>query len=176
MNKTIISILLIIGLVSMIGAAAAYNAGIYTADDSERAPAPLMLKPGETVILTYHAEALDPAALGVSLPYWTNVAVLSDGSLGELSSDITVTTPVYFTPTTIPNYSDIGLITITLDSNAPVGAFYQIGIGAGTQGISIDAGSASRNVSSIPEFPTVALPIATIVGLMFIISSRKKKE
>jgi hypothetical protein len=37
-----------------------------------------------------------------------------------------------------------------------------------------DFGSASS--SFIPEFPSVALPIATILGLMFIISTRKKKK
>jgi hypothetical protein len=37
-----------------------------------------------------------------------------------------------------------------------------------------DFGSASS--SFIPEFPTIALPIATILGLMFIISTRKKEE
>lgn len=29
---------------------------------------------------------------------------------------------------------------------------------------------------SIPEFPTIALPIAAILGLMFILQSRRKKE
>ena len=45
-----------------------------------------------------------------------------------------------------------------------------IGQGAATIGSSNTPGTA------IPEFPTVALPIAAILGLMFIISSRKKKE
>lgn len=38
-----------------------------------------------------------------------------------------------------------------------------------------DKAGVSRGVD-IPEFPTVALPIAAILGLMFIISSRKKEE
>ena len=33
-----------------------------------------------------------------------------------------------------------------------------------------------EGLSAIPEFPTIALPIAAVLGLMFIISSRKKKE
>lgn len=37
----------------------------------------------------------------------------------------------------------------------------------------IELGSASRNVNSIPEFPTVALPIASVLGLVYMV--RKKK-
>lgn len=46
----------------------------------------------------------------------------------------------------------------------------------GTSGTQTRQSSIQTGINAIPEFPTVALPIAAILGLMFIISSRKKKE
>ena len=34
----------------------------------------------------------------------------------------------------------------------------------------------SHNITQVPEFSTIALPIAAIIGIMFILQSRRKKE
>ncbi|MCL7476367.1 MAG: PEF-CTERM sorting domain-containing protein [Methanosarcinales archaeon] len=175
MNKLIISALLVFGLVGMIGTAAAdpYDALLYNALGTAPAVTPIDLQPGASITLSYHAEKVANKSIGDSIPYWYNVTVISDGSLGELNTDIAVSTPTYFIPTAA-TYTDVGVITIT--NNGPIGAVYNVEIGASGGIVSFDTGSASRPINSIPEFPTVALPIAAIIGLMFIISSRKKEE
>ena len=175
MNKMIISILLMVGLVGMIGTAAAdpYDALLYNAAGTAPAVTPINLLPGQTIILSYHAEKVAVQSIGDDIPYWNKVTVVSDGSLGELKTDITVVTPVNFTPTAAI-CTDVGVITIT--NNGPIGAVYNVEIGATGGVVYFETGSASRPTNSIPEFPTVALPIAAILGLMFIISSKKKKE
>ena len=175
MNKLIISTLLIFGLVGMIGTAAAdpYDALLYNAAGTAAAVTPINLQPGQSITLSYHAENVAAASIGDDIPYWNIVTVVSDGSLGELITDITVVTPVNFTPTAA-TYTDVGVITIT--NNGPIGAVYNVEIGATGGVVNFDTGSASRPTNSIPEFPIIALPIAAVLGLMFIISSRKKDE
>lgn len=51
--------------------------------------------------------------------------------------------------------------------------FYVDGVSSGN---SVVTGKSTTIAYGIPEFPLIALPIATVLGLMFIISSRKKKE
>lgn len=64
-------------------------------------------------------------------------------------------------------------------NGAPEGATYKVNIGStrqvGTGEISKEfvLTSASTTVSNIPEFPTVALPVAAILGLVFIFGRKK---
>ena len=39
-----------------------------------------------------------------------------------------------------------------------------------------EIGGSSTTLNPIPEFPLIALPVAAVIGLMFIIRSRKKEE
>ena len=69
----------------------------------------------------------------------------------------------------------VDYIDISISSIGPDGLSYSISIDDDNVVTQEFAGE-SPNLKNIPEFPTVALPIAAILGLMFIISSRKKKE
>ena len=68
-------------------------------------------------------------------------------------------------------------VVIKNDKGAPNGEYLIIfkNVDGDTQRVSTTA-YVEVSLTGIPEFPTIALPIAAILGLMFIISSRKKKE
>ena len=173
MNKLIISALLIVCLVGMIGTAAAepYNLRIYNAAGTAPAANPLGLVPGNSIVLSLYMETM----VNDSDTFLINPAVITAWNGGN-PADVTVTyTTGVLTPNGSDPYTQVGEVNITLSPTALVGAGYNIQIRANGS-LPMDIGLASRNVDSIPEFPTVALPIATILGLMFIISSRKKKE
>ncbi len=89
-----------------------------------------------------------------------------------MKGDISVTfSHPSFTPADITD-TDIGVITITNTAGIE-GASYLITISAGATGVEF-GGAASRHVDSIPEFPTVALPVAAILGLVFIFGRKKE--
>ena len=70
------------------------------------------------------------------------------------------------------SFTDVGAITLT--NNGPAGASYLVTIKAGSE-TSIDFGAASRTVNSnIPEFPTVAAPVAAVLGLLFVFGRKKE--
>ncbi len=172
MNKLIISALLIFGLVGMIGTAAAepYNLRIYNAAGTAPADNPLDLQPGDSIVLSLYMEKMvnDSDTFPIT-PTVTSIA-------GSNPADVTVTLATgVLTPAGSDPYIQVGEVTISLSASAPIGDQYNIEIDAPGAN-PLDIGVASRNVNSIPEFPTIALPIAGILGLMFIISSRKKKE
>ena len=65
------------------------------------------------------------------------------------------------------------------DADITVCAVHTMGSGSATTTAGADFSdgfNVALNTIPIPEFPTLALPVAAILGLMFIISSRKKKE
>ncbi|MDF1531896.1 MAG: PEF-CTERM sorting domain-containing protein [ANME-2 cluster archaeon] len=172
MNKLIISALLVFGLVGMIGTAAAdpYNLRIYNTAGTAPADNPLQLLPGDSIVLSLYMEKM--ANDSDTFPITTLVSSIA----GSNPADVTVSLATgVLTPSGADPYTQVGEVTITLSPSAPVGAQYNIQVSAPGAN-PLDIGVASRNVNSIPEFPTVALPIAAILGLMFIISSRKKEE
>lgn len=103
------------------------------------------------------------------------------GSKDDVKVIITGTNP--FTLTSTNDYLSNAVVTITLNG-APIGATYKVSIGAyyNQNGVSelitsddVTLAAASKNITAVPEFPTVALPIAALIGLVFIFG-RKKEE
>ena len=151
MNKLIISTLLIVGLVGMIGTAAAELQSttvlglVLDARGNEVAGAD---------VTVYEGISCSGTPLGTGT-YTTGISG-TDGfysiyaGLLEPNANITVCA--------VHSTEGSGYITTTAGSTV-------------SSGVNV----AVQNIP-IPEFPTVALPIAAILGLMFIISSRKKKE
>ncbi|NPE31123.1 PEF-CTERM sorting domain-containing protein [Methanococcoides sp. SA1] len=97
--------------------------------------------------------------------------VIVKGGTSAAVSDVNVTLPANVTPTSNP-YTDIGAITISIDSNAPIDGEYEIRIQAG--GTTVETAVASRTIE-VPEFPTIALPVAAIIGLAFFLQRRKEE-
>jgi hypothetical protein len=173
-NKIIMITAMLAVMVAMTGIAAAtpYNAALWDAAGLGVAPTPLSLVPGNSLTLSYRADTIAIQSPAEVVPYFSLVTVIS--GVGALPSDVTITTPLNLTLDTDPKL-DTGVITVTLSPSAPVGARYRLDIGAGG-GTFVELGSASRPLDSIPEFPTVALPIAAVIGLVFFFQNKKKKE
>lgn len=166
--QKIVSILLV-ALIATIGTASAYNAGIYNAEGTAAAENPIVIKPGQTITLSFYGDSFDQRVLGTAIPYKVGVyAMNSDAKV----SDMTVTVPASFTPTSSP-YVDVGAIQVTLDENASESGEWQVVVTGGTAGVTLDVGSASRNFM-VPEFPTVALPVAAILGLAFVFMRKQE--
>jgi hypothetical protein len=168
--KKILS-LLISGLIllCMAGSAMAnpFDPAILNAAGTADAPNPIDLGPGQSIILSFKGTNILPSAVGADLVYSYLVTPTNGGSAGDISVSFS---HANFHPTAT-TYTDTGVITIT--NNAPVGKTFQVKISAGTE-TSIEFGTASRNVNSIPEFPTVAAPVAAVLGLLFVLGRKKE--
>lgn len=81
-----------------------------------------------------------------------------------------------FIPTTVDPIDDLVVkVTIGPESLVPVGSSIVVTvIGADSKDCDIELKAVQR-ITTVPEFPTVALPIAAILGLVFIFG-RKKEE
>jgi hypothetical protein len=172
-NKIIMITAMLAVMVAMTGIAAAnpYDAFIYVADGSAAAPQPLLIPNGGNVDLSYRGENIVNAAINKDLKYNYSVVAFGGGVVG----DITVTfTHANFHPTA-KNFTDVGVVNIARSASAPAGATYRVTIKAGDEAADVDFGAASRNLE-VPEFPTVALPIAAVIGLVFLFQNKKKKE
>lgn len=167
-------LLLVSGLLilCMAGSAMAdpFDASIWNAVGDASAPNPINLAPGQSVVLSLHGSSFDPKAINANLPYNSQIAVKPGSPATATSSDLTVTFAHDLHPTSDP-YTDKGVITLT-NVKGPVGASYLITINAGET--SIDFGAASRTVNSIPEFPTIAAPVAAVLGLLFVLGRKKE--
>ena len=165
-------IIALIALVAMIGTASAgltHGADIWNADGTAPASNPLKLVPGQTLTLSYQATNLvNPSG---SEAYTYQARALTGGS----DSDITIAFAHDFEPTTSPTYTDVGVISLTLASNAPIDATYEVTIQVADNAPVFIYGQASRELTSIPEFPTIALPVAAIIGLAFFMQRRKEE-
>jgi len=166
--RKIITVLAIIAL--FIGTASAYDANIWNEAGTAAVDNPIVIKPGQTLTFSYHGENF--ASDDQVLPYFSEVQAVGGGAV---DTDMTVViTETNMEPGTADPYTDVGVIQITLDANAPVTGQWRVTVGAGEDVQTLDVGSAARNFL-IPEFPTVALPIAAILGLAFIFQRRKEE-
>jgi hypothetical protein len=151
LNKLIISALLIFGLVGMIGTAVA--------------------NPTSTTITGFVVDASGNQVEDAEVTVYEG-DVFSGRQLGDTFVSGSI-------PGSEPGYYAIQVSTVDLTADITV---YAVHHNSGSGSVKTTAGATNThrvNVVQdipIPEFPTIALPIAAILGLMFIISSRKKKE
>ncbi|AAM31815.1 hypothetical protein MM_2119 [Methanosarcina mazei Go1] len=152
--------------------AAPFDPSLLNAAGTAEAPNPITLAPGQSVVLSFRGTGILEEAVDTDLPYTSTVAVKAGSPAEAKTTDITVGfVHPNFHPTA-SSYTDVGVITLT--NNGPAGASYLVTIKAGSE-TSIEFGAASRTVNSqIPEFPTVALPVAAILGLVFIFGRKKE--
>nr|WP_321497928.1 PEF-CTERM sorting domain-containing protein [uncultured Methanolobus sp.] len=173
-----ILVMLFIAIIAMAGTASAYQAVLYDAAGNNVAANPVLLKPGESIVLSYYASSIIPAEYDEFFEYTVEDISVRAGSPATASaSDVTIEFDTAYTPDGfIPggaSYMDTGVITVSLDENAPEGARYYIEVGAG--GETVEFQTASRTIETIPEFPTIALPVAAIIGLAFFMQRRKEE-
>jgi hypothetical protein len=164
-------LLLVSGLLilCMAGSALAnpFDPSILDAAGTAAEPTPINLAPGQSITLSFHGENIDEGAFHQNNPYGSTVKATGGGGA---DTDLTVETPTNFVPDAAI-YTDIGAIKIT-NTAGKVSATYRVTIQAGDG--QIEFGATSRTVNSIPEFPTVAAPIAGIIGLLFIFGRKKE--
>ena len=75
--------------------------------------------------------------------------------------------------------TDSDTLDISIVSNGPDNRPYLISFSdvGGSIGTNLyDTGLENRGISNVPEFPTIALPIAAILGLAFIFQRRREEE
>jgi hypothetical protein len=169
-------LLLVSGLfiACMAGSAMAnpFDPSILNSAGNADAPSTISLAPGQSIVLSFSGTNILPEAVGTDLPYSYSVAVKDGSPAGATTGDVSVSFARDSFHPTATSYTDVGVI--TLKNNGPVGANYLVTIKAGSE-TGIEFGAASRTVkSTIPEFPTVAAPVAGIVGLLFIIGRKKE--
>ena len=168
MKRILIATLVV--LMALTGTVAAYDANIWNEAGTAAVDNPIVIHPGETLTFSYHGANF--AAQNQVLPYFTDVQAVSGGAV---DSDMTVViSKTNFEPGTDDPATDVGVIEITLDANAPATGQWRVTVGAGEDVQTLDVGSAARNFL-IPEFPTIALPVAAILGLAFFMQRRKEE-
>ena len=174
-------LLIAIAMIAMIGIvqASPLDGDFYNEAGDAPAPQPIILKPGVSQTFSFHADNIAALANDTDLTYNYEVYVISGSGA---TTDITVTLPASFHPVTYTtsgpfSYTDIGTIDILLAAGAPTDTIYQIIVFGGSYQCTgeFDSGSAARNFA-VPEFPTIALPIAAILGLAFIFQRRREED
>ncbi|MBP1910280.1 PEF-CTERM sorting domain-containing protein [Methanolobus bombayensis] len=171
-------VMFFVAILAMAGTASAYQAVLYDAAGNNVADNPVLLKPGESIVLSYYASSIIPAEYDEFFEYTVEEVSVRAGSPAAADpTDITIEFNTAYNPDGfIPGgstYMDTGVIKVSLDANAPEGARYYIEVGAG--GETVEFQTASRTIETIPEFPTIALPVAAIIGLAFFMQRRKEE-
>ena len=165
--RTRILLYLIVAMIATAGTSIAYDGNLWDADGIGPAPNPLVLQPGDNITLSYYMENLYGPDINQSFEYNYTVTVIAGAT--AVPGDITVTLSASVTPTSSP-YIDLAVINIEKSADAPLDGKYRVQISAGGESVEID--TATRTIE-VPEFPTVALPIAAIIGLAFFIHRRR---
>jgi len=161
-------ILAIIALVAMMGAASATGSNILD-ENENNLPYVVKIVPGSTTVYGLSVGEGLPEA-GTEITY----------VITSLSPDLQVnqlkTTAILDGGNT---FVDADVFELTLSPSAPVGAQYKIIVKTYINGEVLTdeefLASASQRFESIPEFPTVALPVAAILGLAFFMQRRKEE-
>lgn len=167
-------------LVAMTGIAGAVSISLIGGSN------PQELVPGSSFTLDLKATTL-PTPLPAHYDLTYTVTGVKDPVTLVLSdpSDVTVTFASGSLDANIDPYLADDEVTISLKAlpHSPPGSRYVVKVFAKPKPGTIDGqASASRVIKSIepptniPEFPTVALPVIAVIGLLFFFQHRKRKE
>jgi hypothetical protein len=140
---------------------------------------PLLMADGDSVTLDLHGDTFTVGDItaGTMFDLTSNVECLT-GCVG--AADVTVAfASTQFGPAASGEVIDTNALTISknaIDGADAVGATYKVTVTAGPNGAFKEIGVATRGVENIPEFPTVALPLAAVIGLVFFFQQKKNKK
>ncbi|WMW23254.1 PEF-CTERM sorting domain-containing protein [Methanolobus mangrovi] len=185
MKKLIILAIAMIAMIAMIGTASAYQAVFYDETGNVvNLENPLQLKPGASITLSYYASGISDNDVNDDFYYKiikSNVSLESPVPASDNDIEV-ILNNVKFNPAGANAYMDIGAVTIKVKDTAPEKALYTVEVGAGNpDGTNIPSSAitefqtVSKSVQLIPEFPTIALPVAAILGLAFFMQRRKEE-
>ncbi len=165
-------------LLALTGIAAAMDAQIMDSTGANPAPAGIALARDQSVDLNFRATGICPVEgtsnLPLSLPVSAIIVPLNGGS----ASDLAITgIPVDPANMTVGFNNPKTLVPFTVKNiAAPPGTTYRVTVVAGEIRTGLDFGSASRQFQSVPEFATVAMPIAAVMGLIFAVYHRRTEK
>jgi hypothetical protein len=95
---------------------------------------------------------------------------------GAPAGGITATTCISpLSPGGLDPYTAVNSIVLT-NNGAPANSKYSLVVSVNGVINTFDVGVESRVITPIPEFPTVALPIAGVIGLVFFFQQRKNEN
>lgn len=135
------------------------------------APQPVQIgeNAGDTTILSLKLEAMaDPSD---TFSVVCTVTPLGGAPAGGITA--VCTSPL--SPGGVQPFTAVDSIVLT-NNGVPQGSNYSLVVNVAGVVNTFDVGVESRVVSSIPEFPTVALPVAAAIGLVFFFQHKKRKE
>ncbi|MCK4542896.1 MAG: PEF-CTERM sorting domain-containing protein [Spirochaetales bacterium] len=106
----------------------------------------------------------------------TDITITATERSGVASASSTSSVTLYWYQDTAGSggydYIDVALV-----SNGPAGAKYQLRMeDVGYSSVIMDRSLEIKEVVNVPEFTTVAVPIATILGLLFFFNHRKHRR
>ncbi len=168
-------------ILSLAGSAMAQNA-ILLDENGNPSDNPLELLPESTTDFGIFIYNLDSTEFH-TYPYVVSVTTFNSSSnLYDIPADSNEITAVLLkTSVDIASLvndnnevTDLNVVRVHLTGNAPVGDNYKVTVIVGPSSIS-QIVSASSVIASVPEFPTVALPVAAILGLVFIFGRKKER-
>lgn len=158
-------ILLIAVMMATTGIAAATDAAMMDGSGTNPAPTNINLNQGDSVGLNVKVYNLVPEN---NVPVSARVIPLDGGNAADLQiSGLPAKVSLVTDPTLLPfEVKNVA---------APVGKNYRVTVQVGSdEPATINFAAASRNFNSVPEFPTVVLPVAAVIGMVFLF--KKKKE
>jgi len=183
-----ILLLLVSGLLIACMAGSALAADSYLVNATTNLPITnddLVRANGDTLSVKFVVTGYTSVNLNTEYTLGYDVAALPLADPIGKDSDVTVViigNPTFTLPSPIVNNYryDGATVFITLNG-APAGATYLVNIKADDQLTDengdiikqIELASSSLGMQAIPEFPTVALPVAAILGLVFIFGRKK---
>ena len=138
---------------------------------------PILLAPGQSVVMDLKATLIPEIDNGVT---YASTASVTCSLLNPTCNpgDISVSAN-NLGPVTWPTYFQANSVTVTrsLTPIDPSGYYYIITVNSGPAGSVVgESGVGTRTAQSIPEFATVAIPIAAVLGLVFFFQQRKNKK
>lgn len=175
MKKILLLLVSSLLIACMAGSAMAQNS--YLVDSSGvQAANPVEVLKGDYTTFGIHIYELDNSEFG-TYPYRVTVTQINPatGLYSDPAPEAEIKATLLKGSISIDSnpITDLDVVQVDVFDAAPLDKTYKVTLYVGENEES-QIVSASKVVSSIPEFPTVALPVAGIIGLLFIFGRKKE--
>lgn len=186
MNKLVLTILSLAVIAGMVGVASAFTLDIWNGSAAPVGIAsnPILIAPGETLSLSLHVE---DAPFDTTSGNFVNIYLVPadspsitggpacneiTASYNNVSTDIIGT---FFIPAAL-SFTQFDALILEATSLAEPGTQCNLFFNGQEFVIGVDSVDVNWGITVIPEFPTVALPIAGTIGVLFFLQKKKREE
>lgn len=170
-NELVIITVFLAVMLVMPGIAAAHTIGDFDLKlltlDGNQVPLEIPMSPGQSINYSLYMANFNN--------HNDNFLIKSEvlGIGGSDATDVTITKhPASFVPGEDPHIQ-VDALTIALGEDATPGNKYLIGIGLQDCQCNMQNAITIHVISAVPEFPTIALPVAAVIGLVFFFHKKK---